>query len=201
MTLIHWIEVAIVVRGLAVVLGIFRKVPLSWIIWATVYEVFEFALLACHFRGWTGPDGWYVRFYVVQQIVSAALMCNLIRYTVKPPAFLVAACATVATVISAGVAIIFMFESNPIEPTMLICGTVTLALGLCAAVTALVAFDWYQGILAAYLLLYASFLVLGNEFLKSASLGKSISVMEVAVFASWSVVWISRRKRGNVGLD
>jgi hypothetical protein len=189
-----WIA-AIAVRLIAVVIGIFRRAPLPWIVWASFVEITDLAALSFYYAKLFGPHGWYVRATIIQQIGSTSLLAWIVWETIKPPEALICAASIVTFIFGIVLCTVRNFPNSPIEPVLIGTGLVALWMGGMSAVIAVATFRADRYILATYLILLAFLSLASPDYLQRAGLGRAWEILEIAAFTAWGVLWWRKRVR------
>src|SRR6185295_18932039 len=132
MQVLFW-TLSLAVRALAVAIG-WRRASRVWCIWATFYLASGLALRTLDLLHWYGPLGWYVWTWCAQQLISTALLIGVVRESIKPTAILAITATSIALAAGFATNQVHHWPNSPLETTMTICGTGSLALGLITAV-------------------------------------------------------------------
>ena len=180
---------AIIVRGLAIVLCQ-RRAPNWWVAWAIFSEAAALTLRACDHWGWS----WYAQGWMVEQWVSSALLIMVTRETARPSGF-AAFLAFTASLFSVTVIHVSQhFKLAWLQFTMEGSGCVLLALGIVAIMSVIAFRTNSRMILAGYLILSSLMLLVAPEYLASPGLGRAWSILEIAAFLAWIVIYTRNEK-------
>jgi hypothetical protein len=175
---------SLAVRGIAVASG-FHRAPVSWVAWSVFMLVTG---IACKYLDGRMHDP-YLWVWMAQQIGGILLLAVIVWRTVKPPMALVYGSCIAAMIVSLMASVIAERPHDALGNVMFEFGTATLALGLCAGVTAIARGYWRYRILTAYLLLSALLELAGGEFLGKVGLGRAWELNEILCFGAWAVLW------------
>lgn len=184
-----WIA-AIVLRIIAGTIGTIRRAPPPWLIWITFGAATDGVLLWLDLIHSGGPHGWYVRVWIAQQIGSAVLLAWVVRVAIKPPETLALAAVIVTCAFGVFLCTVRNFPDSPIEPVLIVCGLLVLAMGIMASAGMVRLFRPDRCILAMYLILSAFLMLAAPDYLKHAGLGQAWEILEIVAFTAWGGYYV-----------
>lgn len=184
-----WIA-AIIVRFIAIVVGVRWRAPLPWISWTIVFEFTEVALFACDRFHWIGPHGWFVRIFVIQQFALPVLLAVFAYRYCKPRWDRMQLAFVVATIIIDACWIACRYPDSPVEVTVWGSAWCSLAILLCLFER----IDLVTMTLAAYLGLSATLMIdVQGEWMSLNAVNRATEVLEIIAFSAFSVIFMRPR--------
>lgn len=181
--------VALIVRGVAIGAGVYRKAPAAWIAWAFFCESFSLLLRYFDHAALTGPHGPYVFGSVIAQIGSTCLLVFVTRQVSQPTATLAAVSVAASLILGGSLWVAPHWPGSPIEATAESCGIILLALGIMASISSLCVGNLNRRILAAYLILSATLMLAAPDYLTTPDLGRAFMALEIVSFSAWCILY------------
>lgn len=180
---------AIVVRGLSLVIGISRRAPASWIVWAAWAESTDLLLRYFDYAHMGGPRGPYVITWIAQQLVGLLLLAAVTDQIAKPTRLLACLSTALAFLASATLHVPRRWEDSPVEMIVEACGFVAMALGLMSAASLFSRFRSALAVLTLFLLAQSLLMLAAPDYLTSAGIGRAWSMLDIAAFAAWGILY------------
>ena len=187
---------SLLIRFVAVGIGITRKASIPWIMWAGFYTILGCGLRYFDWLQWGGVDGPYVWLWVAQCIGNAALLANLVRYTVHPTTRLAALSAGASALVGSALGTTNRWPNSPVEDVLFTAGLALFACGLISIYGVVVRITAERAVLAIYLIGSAILCLGGVEYANRPSLGIATTSLDCAAFAAWAIIfaWTSYRQ-------
>lgn len=179
--------VSLAVRGASVLIT--RGAPNYWRLWAVFYF-----LSGCALRvdDWVDPINslkWFTPMWEMQQIFSLALLAFVVREAVRPVWAICYCSIVLGVVVGQDNAQTHHWPKSSVEIVMWLGGIAAIAMTFITAVMSTQKPSKHVFALSAFLLLYGILMIAGADDLRNPNLGVAWSILEIAAFSAWSVVF------------
>lgn len=182
-------------RLISFLIGVERRAPSLWLVWAGFYAATGVLLRVCVERQWGGAHGPYVVVWEIQQIVGFALLTLVVAHEAKPAPILVLGSGVIAATVLAMLQRSGGWPSGEVKETSLIVGCAALALGLISTAGLIARVTVPLAILSLYCLCYALLMLAASDYLTSNGLSRAWNLMDTGAFAAWTFWYTFRKER------
>lgn len=185
-----WIA-AILIRIVAILIGVRWRAPAQWLIWAATFEAFEVALFACDRFRLIGPRGCYVHVFLVEQCITPVLLGWFVWGYCRPKWDRIWLGMVASSITIEAFWMSRRYPDSPIEPAVWFAAWASLML----AVMLFARRTHVSMVLAGYLCLFALLMIdLPGDWLSLANVNRASEILEIVTFSAFTFVFAKHRR-------